>query len=273
MSTEDNQIPTAPSLFDQFRPAEAPALPEGEHPPEDLETSLPEDDLTLTDEYEGLETTEPELTSNVETGIMPGDARRAMRYLLNTGVVREEKKRLTFEALCRHEKLIGEHLGNMYLYMLLDQKAGIAILLEQEVTDPEGGEEEDEDEGSSLIGKRTLSLYDTLLLLVLRKYYQERESAGEQKIVIDIDSIAALLTPFVKLTNNSSLERKQLNGSLKLMREKRLLASVRGSDDRVEITPVIRYVVNADFLTKLLGEYEQLAAQSGIPQQQVDEDV
>ncbi|MOA46765.1 hypothetical protein D3C78_1693170 [compost metagenome] len=57
------------------------------------------------------------------------------------------------------------------------------------------------------------------------------------------------------------------------MREKRLLASVRGSDDRVEITPVIRYVVNADFLTKLLGEYEQLAAQSGILQQQVDEDV
>ena len=272
MSDKDDQIATAPSLFDQFRPAEAPAATEWENPAEELDIRLPEDDAALADEDEGLNTTEPLITCKSETGSMPGDARRAMRYLLNTGVVREEKKRLTFESLSRHEKLIGEHLGNMYLYMLLDQKAGIAILLEQEVTDPDS-DEEDEDEGSGLVGKRTLGLYDTLLLLVLRKYYQERESAGEQKVVIDIDSIAALLTPFVKLTNNSALERKQLNGSLKLMREKRLLASIRGSDDRVEITPVIRYVVNADFLTKLLSEYEQLAAQSGALQQEVGGDV
>ncbi len=271
MRDKDVRVATAPSLFDQFRPTIAAAETEWEQTSEELGTSLPKDDVPLADGNEGLEITEPSITTKTDAGNMPGDARRAMRYLLSTGVVREEKKRITFESLCRHEKLISAQLDNMYLHMLLDQKAGIAILLEQEVTDPESGEEDDED--VSLVGKRTLSLYDTLLLLVLRKYYQERESAGEQKIVIDIDSIAALLTPFVKLTNNSSLERKQLNGSLKLMREKRLLASVRGNDDRVEITPVIRYVVNADFLTKLLGEYEQLAAQSGMLQQQVVEDV
>ncbi|CAD5107085.1 DUF4194 domain-containing protein [Zestomonas carbonaria] len=126
MSDKDDQIATAPSLFDQFRPAETPAATEWEQPSEELDTRLPEDNIALADGDEGLDTTELSITGKSETGSMPGDARRAMRYLLNTGVVREEKKRLTFESLCRHEKLIGEHLGNMYLYMLLDQKAGIS---------------------------------------------------------------------------------------------------------------------------------------------------
>ncbi|MFU7548289.1 DUF4194 domain-containing protein, partial [Pseudomonas paraeruginosa] len=62
-----------------------------------------------------------------------------------------------------------------------------------------------------MINKRTLSLYDTLLLLVLRKYYQERETAGEQKIIIDIERIEALMTPFLPLTYSSRSERRTLN--------------------------------------------------------------
>ena len=33
---------------------------------------------------------------------------------------------------------------------------------------------------------------------------------------------------------------------------------MRGEEDRWEITPVIRYVVNAEFLERMLGEYESL---------------
>jgi hypothetical protein len=39
---------------------------------------------------------------------------------------------------------------------------------------------------------------------------------------------------------------------------------VRGDDERFEITPVIRYVVNADFLGRLLAEYERLAIDAGM---------
>ncbi len=45
---------------------------------------------------------------------------------------------------------------------------------------------------------------------------------------------------------------------------KKILSSVRGSDDRFEITPIIRYVVNAEFLEKMLGDYLNMANEKGI---------
>ncbi|CAI8891901.1 DUF4194 domain-containing protein [Pseudomonas serbica] len=265
MNREDlNNTASAPSLFDNHRQVETPILADTEHVDDELGEQQEPDDP---DEV----AVQPAPAG--EHGLMPAEARRALRLLLNTGVVRAEKKRLAFEALCLHEALIGAHLANMMLRMVLDQKAGIAILLEQDLSESETEDLTDED-GSSLVGKRTMPLYDTLVLLVLRKYYQEREVIGENKVMIDVDTIAELMTPFLKLTNSSALERKTLNGSIAKLREKRLLANVRGDGDRLEITPVIRYVVNADFLNTLLSEYQQLADQGSVmDQQEVEDDV
>ncbi|AVE36235.1 DUF4194 domain-containing protein [Pseudomonas aeruginosa] len=242
MNEEEQHSQQAPALFDQYR------------------TNRPETP-SISGEVETFEDAPVErpVVGGAEVG-MPLEARRALVLLLRQGVVMAESKRLAFEALCRHEVLIAEHLGNMFMRMLLDMKAGIAILLQQEVAE----QDEETDEASRLINKRTLSLYDTLLLLVLRKYYQERETAGEQKIIIDIERIEALMTPFLPLTYSSRSERRTLNGSLALLKDKRLISAVRGDDERFEITSVIRYVVNADFLERLLKEYERLAGNAGV---------
>lgn len=265
--TDRSNDALAPSLFDQYRQVEKSPVVDTEL----VEVGM-DDEPSSVDDLDDAKIT-PVPAPAVFEGIIPAEARRALRLLLNTGVVRAEKKRLAFEALCQHEALIGVQLANMLLRMVLDQKAGIAILLEQELGASESEDLTDE-EGSSLVGKRTLPLYDTLVLLVLRKYYQERENIGESKVMIDVDTIAELMTPFLKLTNNSTLERKTLNGAIKKLLEKRLLANVRGDGDRLEITPVIRYVVNADFLNKLLGEYQQLAEKGAVmDQQEVEDDV
>ncbi|MGM3189823.1 DUF4194 domain-containing protein [Dickeya dadantii subsp. dieffenbachiae] len=241
MNEEKQHSQQAPALFDQYR-TRGPTQP------------------PTHDEMETVEDSQVEPPSAETSAVgMPLEARRALVLLLRQGVVMADSKRLAFEALCRHEALIAEHLGNIFMHMLLDMKAGIAILLQQETAD----RDEEADEASRLINKRTLSLYDTLLLLVLRKYYQERETAGEQKIIIDIERIEALLAPFLPLTDSSRAERRTLNGSLTSLKDKRLISAVRGDDERVEITPVIRYVVNADFLERLLNEYARLADEAG----------
>jgi len=192
-------------------------------------------------------------------GRLPLEARRALIALLRHGVIMAEGKRLLFEALCRYRVGIQEHLADINLRLLLDEKAGMAILLSQ------AGEDygDEDDDGGSLISRRTLSLYDTLLLLMLRKHYQEREAAGEQRVIIDNERIETALRPFLPLTNSSRSDQRQLNGALSNMKERRILAAVRGEDDRYEITPVIRYVVNAAFLEQMLSEYIQLAARAG----------
>ena len=192
-------------------------------------------------------------------GRLPPEARRALIALLRHGVIMAGGKRLLFEALCRYRTGIQEHLADMNLRLLLDEKAGLAILLSQTSED----DSDENDEAGSLISRRTLSLYDTLLLLVLRKHYQERETAGEQRVIIDNERIETALRPFLPLTNSSRSDQRQLSGALNNMKERRILAAVRGEDDRYEITPVIRYVVNAAFLEHMLSEYTKLAERAG----------
>ncbi len=255
MTQEPKTDLSAPTLFDQLRHGR-------DLPPEPAADDVSDDSQPLPPQAESsaiektLDTPSPETPSS---GRLPPEARRALVNLMRQGVIMADSKRVLFEALCRYEALIQDHLADMYMRLLIDQKAGLALVLQQEIT----GDVEDDDEVTSLISRRTLSLYDTLLLLVLRKHYQEREAAGAQRVFIDIDRIEVQLTPCLPLVNSSRSDRRQLNGALNTMKDRRILAAVRGDEERFEITPVIRYVVNAVFLEEMLQAYQNLLAQAG----------
>ncbi len=200
-----------------------------------------------------------------ENSDMPHDARRVLVHLMRQGVVIASQKPKLFALVCRYEVFVRRHLSEVYLQLVLDQKSGVAFVAtsasEHAATSHSPGEDDDEtDEFSTLIARRTLSLYDTLILLVLRKHYQDRESAGEQKITIDIERLASYLTPFLPITDHASKDRKKLLARVKEMIRRKILSTIRGSEDRYEITPVIRYVVSADFLASMLAEYKKLAS-------------
>ncbi len=197
---------------------------------------------------------------------MPHDARRVLAHLMRQGSVMASQKPKLFEQLCRYELAIRKHLSEVYLQLVLDQKSGVAFVASttsEHVGNVEDGELEDEvsdsDESATLIPKRTLSLFDTLILLVLRKHYQDRESAGEQKITIDIERLESYLTPFLPITDHASKDRKKLLVRVKEMVKRKVLSTIRGEENRYEITPIIRYVVNASFLETMLAEYTALA--------------
>ncbi|MCF6344936.1 MAG: DUF4194 domain-containing protein [Thiomicrorhabdus sp.] len=207
------------------------------------------------------ESTEQEIDSESELGFergkMPPEARRVLVYLLKHGVILAAQKKTLFEIVCRYQPSIQNHLSDVYLKLVLDEKSGVAFVAQMDESEME------ETDMVSLMTRRTLSLYDTLVLLVLRKHYQERESAGELRIIIDIERIEAYLTPFLPLTNSMKSDQRKISASLNKMVEKHLLSKVRGSEDRFEITPIIRYVVNAEFLEKMLETYQNLAHKEG----------
>lgn len=191
---------------------------------------------------------------------IPHEARRALVFLMRQGVVLASQKPKVFNLICRYVDFIRRHLSEVYLQLMLDEKIGIAFIatFESEFAEEMDSELEDDEsnnEATSLITKRVLTLFDTLILLVLRKHYQERESAGEQKIIIDLERLESYLTPFLPITDHASLERKKLQARINELKKRKLLSAIRGSDDRYEITPLIRYVVSANFLQTLLGEY------------------
>ncbi|MFC0179256.1 DUF4194 domain-containing protein [Thorsellia kenyensis] len=200
---------------------------------------------------------------------IPHEARQALVYLMRQGVVLASQNPKVFAVICRYIFFIRQHLADVYLQLILDEANGIAFIAtkeseftSQEICEADENVVESEDDSAntrSLITKRPLTLIDTLILLVLRKHYQERETAGEQKIIIDIERLESYLVPFMPITEHASLERKKLMARLNEFKKRKLLSAVRGSEDRFELTPLIRYVVSANFLTTLLSEYESLA--------------
>lgn len=208
-------------------------------------------------EDEALATSVVQSDSAVHSETMPHDARRVLVHLMRQGSVMASQKPKLFELLCRHEPAIRKHLSEVYLRLVLDQKMGVAFVAsadyQNDISDinvEPGAENQDDpelDESTTLIPKRTLSLYDTLILLVLRKHYQDRESAGEQKITIDIERLESYLTPFLPITDHASKDRKKLLARVKEMVKRKVLSTIRGAEDRYEITPIIRYVVSASF--------------------------
>ena len=209
---------------------------------------------------------------------MPHEARRVLVHLMRQGSLMATQKPKLFELLARHQDSIRRHLAEVYLRLVLDQKMGVAFVASASYQEQpsQGGnadaaldvteDGEDElalDESTTLIPTRTLSLYDTLLLLVLRKHYQDRESAGEQKITVDIERLESYLTPFLPITDHGSKDRKKLLARVKEMVKRKVLATIRGAEDRYEITPIIRYVVSASVLQSMVTEYALLAQQAG----------
>lgn len=210
---------------------------------------------------------------------MPGDASRVLVHIMRHGVIFHAQKPNLYNSLCQYQSMIQRHLSEVYLTLVLDERQGIAFIarsdsetsgISQDSFDPAStsdpkdllADELIDSNGEythSLISKRTLTLYDTLILLMLRKYYQERETSGEQKIIIDLERLSSLLTPFLPLTDHTSRDLKKLNARLKEFSRRRLLSNIRGTDERYEITPLIRYVVSADFLESMLDEYLRLA--------------
>ena len=208
------------------------------------------------------------ITENVKSSDsdMPHDARRVLVHLMRQGSVMASQKPKLFEQLCRYELAIRKHLSEVYLQLILDQKSGVAFVASTASehvgnVEDDGLEDEaaDSDESATLIPKRPLSLLDTLILLVLRKHYQDRESTGEQKITIDIERLESYLTPFLPITDHASKDRKKLLVRIKEMVKRKVLSTIRGEEDRYEITPIVRYVVNAGFLETMLAEYTALA--------------
>ena len=199
--------------------------------------------------------------------LMPHVARRVLVYLMRQGVILAAENLKLFDLLCRYEAEIRRHLAEVYIQLVLDAKQGVAYIINlKSIQDEQEDENQHLDDFPVLIRKRTLTIYDTLILLVLRKYYQERETAGEHKIIIDVERIQSSLIPFIPLTNHDSKDRKKLNAALEKFIEKKVLTGLRGEEGRYEITPIIRYVVNAEFLQSLLSEYQQLAAKAKLQQ-------
>lgn len=261
----------SPSLFDTLiaEQSDSLAAPDAQLVSEENQGSIPspeETDSRLLDQdihhHEDIGVTKddplPQHRAATARGQLLEAERAALIYLLKKGVILRRQKAAFFDAIVTRESFIREHLAEMNLMLTIDERGGMLFIRQIGEADLIDDDEEIGD-NPSLISSRKLTLYDSLILLILRRHFQAREASGETIVIIDIDRLENELKPFLAISNNSRQDRKKLNGVIKRMISKNLMITVRNNEDRWEISPIIRHVVNAEFLERLWNEYLALA--------------
>lgn len=190
--------------------------------------------------------------------------------LLKTGSVQFELDSLQYKLLRKkeNEDFIRSYLRNINIELVVDPDIGLAYIKnlnrEDEIADAEDEAQLDPEseafvEDKFLINKSVLTPFKSILILILRKYYQERFSQGESSIVIDIDYIKNALLPYINISVSDRKDQQKLNGALRDLCEYHLLKRLPSEDnDRFLILPLIRFVVDLNKLNELLEEFRKV---------------
>lgn len=186
-----------------------------------------------------------------DSDTLPNDARDVLVELMKNGTILQNQKRHMFELLCRYEKRIRQHLDEVYLRLILDKKEGVALIANIE-----------DDDAKKLINARPMTLYDTMIVLVLRKYYQDRQAAGDSRVMIDLERVLDYIRSFMPVIEHESNELKKLSGRMDEFSRRKLVNKIDKDGLRYEITPIISYVVNVEFLESMWAEFQKLASEA-----------
>ena len=212
------------------------------------------------------------LESNNQNLVKEADAkvRNIIVDLLKTGSVQFELDSEQYKLLRKkeNEDFIRSYLRNINIELVVDPDIGLAYIKnlnrEDEIADAEDEAQLDPEseafvEDKFLINKSVLTPFKSILILILRKYYQERFSQGESSIVIDIDYIKNALLPYMNISVSDRKDQQKLNGALRDLCEYHLLKRLPSEDnDRFLILPLIRFVVDLNKLNELLEEFRKV---------------
>lgn len=221
---------------------------------DDSETTPVADDAVPPEHTRGTAEVEP-------TGAGLGDSaeitllRKAQQWLLGHGVVYHSKHPQLYRALTGSQAAVRTLLNELGLSMTVEETVGVVTL---RLPTPDDDEEE---AAHPLVRRSTLSLTDSLTAVVLRDYYRERQAQQDITIQIDLETLQQRLQPFMAIYDSSeALFNKKVGAAVERFNKWHILDKVRGQDDVYEITPVITIVVDAQWLTGLVGEFQELAA-------------
>lgn len=263
MTHEDRESVEDGNIFDNMRrlregyPSTSPETPTPEQPAYEEQQAPRERHL---EKYADSRTPEAS-EANPEDDALDAETtryREALQRLISSGVIYESRHSELYQALLANKSQIRSTLRELGLRMTVDDSFGL-IILRLPVSD-----DIEEDEGAHpLVRRRRLTLLDSLVALVLRDHYMTRENVGDRTVVIDVEQLEDALRAFLPIFGSETILRKRITGAIKRFKDYNILASLPGSDNEFEVTPVIRIVVNADMLQGLRAEFEALARRYG----------
>lgn len=184
-----------------------------------------------------------------DTGNLPYAARRALCQLLAGPSVDAQRHGSLWPALLRHEADIRRVLCELFLELVLDREGGVAFTRQADTA---------ELESPTLLRSAPLTFIESALLLMLRQRLAEADTRGERAVVEEAQLVEAMSVYERHVsTDRAGFARRVLTAVAK-MRDNQLLTRLRGSEDRYEVSPVLKLLFSAEEVQTLSQAYREL---------------
>ncbi|MHA7987797.1 DUF4194 domain-containing protein [Rathayibacter sp. CAU 1779] len=186
-----------------------------------------------------------------DTGILGEASRRALVQLIKGPYLSGDRSPGLWAALLADQRAITIRLHELFLDLVIDPLAEFAF-----VRNASTGEFA----APSTVRTQALTFIDSAMLLVLRDLLLRRESEG--RVIVGREEVFERLSVYRGVDRDESDFAKRLNSAWLKMREKLRVVHRTGRaddpEDRVEISPVLRLILDADQVRAVTAEYARL---------------
>lgn len=228
-----------PSIFDSLTSVNATAIPAVNEEIEVLETKTTSDTEAL-----------PDMTSAFTIEVMP-QMRDALVYLMKKGLIELDKNQSVYKIVKQYQTNIRAYLAAIYIELVIDDINGLIFTRTSTRSNEEGGE--------TLVWARGReeTYHQSLVYLVIRRHYHDREMAGETQIFIDADYISAELQKYWNESASGTKDLKKIEGCIKRAVDDNILIKPKQNEGgRFRISPMIKHQLNMDYLQSTLMSYQ-----------------
>jgi hypothetical protein len=193
---------------------------------------------------------------DTDQGRLPLEARLVLCRLLAGPYIDRAINRDSWNSLVKYEPAVISWLGEVFLELVIDHDLGVGFIRQADtsglgVSVP------------SLLRKKTVSFFESLLLIHLRNRLTEAELQGVRATIPAADMIEYLRvyeskdnTDHAKLDNRISKAIYNINNQYYLLRK------VGGSEETYEISPTLKLILTPEAISMLTAEYQAYKKQT-----------
>ncbi|WP_394159795.1 DUF4194 domain-containing protein [Galactobacter valiniphilus] len=186
-----------------------------------------------------------------DTGVLSEASRRTLLALVRGPYLSQAKQVGLWRALIADEAALRSRLHELFLELHIHADAGVAFVRNVRT---------DELAVPAAVRSHSLKFIDTLMLLTLRQLLLADPSGG--RVMVGKTDVFEQLAPYRTPDRDEADYRKRLNSAWATMQNKLniLKPAARGDDERMEISPVLGLVVDAEQAIALSAEFRRIAA-------------
>jgi hypothetical protein len=186
-----------------------------------------------------------------DAGELSADTRRALVQLLAGPAIDGRRHGKLWPALLRDEGLVRARLSELFLELIVDRDLQVAFTRQADTA---------ELDAPSLLRRSPLTFLDSALLLFLRQRLASADTRGERAVLTsgEISSHLDLYEHAIN-TDKAGFGRRAAAATKKMTQQK-ILIKLRATEDRFEVSPVLKLLFSPETISRLIGVYERIAA-------------